>query len=89
MVLDKLRKYTAIICHGLGIKLSQTRQTLVQPLPSFGEYNSLDCGTVTRFGPKVGQIGPKMGQIREIFRSVSVHFGAPRQNVLKLILKSP
>ena len=41
---------------------------------------------------QVGQIGsdwPQMGQIREIFRSDSVHFGAPRQNVLKLILKNP
>ena len=30
-----------------------------------------------------------MGQIWDFLRSVSVHFGAPRQNVLKLILKSP
>ena len=30
-----------------------------------------------------------MGKIRDFLRSVSVHFGAPRQNVLKLILKSP
>ena len=37
---------------------------------------------------KLDQIGPKMGQIWEFLRSVSVHFGAPRQNVLKLILKS-
>ena len=32
---------------------------------------------------------PQMGQIWDFLRSVSVHFGAPRQNVLKLILKSP
>ena len=30
-----------------------------------------------------------MGQIWDFLRSVSVHFGALRQNVLKLILKSP
>ena len=30
-----------------------------------------------------------MGQIWDFSRSVSVHFGAPRQNVLNLILKSP
>ena len=32
---------------------------------------------------------PEMGQIWDFLRSVSVHFGAPRQNVLNLILKSP
>ena len=32
---------------------------------------------------------PQMGQIWDFLRSVSVHFGAPRQNVLKLILTSP
>ena len=30
----------------------------------------------------------QIGQIWDFLRSVSVHFGAPRQNVLKLILKS-
>ena len=35
------------------------------------------------------QIGPQMGQIWDFLRSVSVHFGAGRQNALKLILKSP
>ena len=29
-----------------------------------------------------------MGQIWDFLRSVSVHFGSPSQNVLKLILKS-
>ena len=38
---------------------------------------------------KLGHIGPQMGQIWDFLRSVSVHFGAGRQNVLKLILKSP
>ena len=37
----------------------------------------------------MGQIGPQMGQIWDFLRSVSVHFGSPSQNVLKLILKSP
>ena len=32
---------------------------------------------------------PQMGQIWDFLRSVSVYFGAPRQNVLNLILKSP
>ena len=31
---------------------------------------------------------PQMGQIRDFLRSVSVHFGSPRQIILKLILKS-
>ena len=31
---------------------------------------------------------PQMGQIWDFLRSVSVHFGAMRQNALKLILKS-
>ena len=30
-----------------------------------------------------------MGQICDFLRSVSLHFGSPSQNVLKLILKSP
>ena len=38
---------------------------------------------------KLDQIYPQMRQIWDFFRTVSVHFGAPRQNVLKLILKSP
>ena len=55
-----------------------------------------------RDGNKLDQIGPKwdkcgtfydpfqdMGQLWDFLRSVSVHFGAGRQNVLKLILKSP
>ena len=37
----------------------------------------------------MAQIGPQMGQILDFLRSVSEHFGAVRQNVLKLILKSP
>ena len=42
-----------------------------------------------RVGQKLGQIGPQIGQILDFLRSVSVHFGAERQNALKLILKSP
>ena len=30
-----------------------------------------------------------MGQIWDFLRSVSVHFGSPSQNVLKIIFKSP
>ena len=56
---------------------------------------------VTIFGPKMGQIalnGTNPGfsfisvmqiQLLAFLRSVSVHFGSPSQNVLKLILKSP
>ena len=36
-----------------------------------------------------GSDWPQMGQIQDFFRSDSVHFGSARQNVLKLILKSP
>ena len=36
-----------------------------------------------------GSDWPQMGQIWGLLRSVSVHFGSPSQNVLKLILKSP
>ena len=39
---------------------------------------------------KMGQISPKWDrQIWDFLRSVSVHYGAPRQNVQKLILKIP
>ena len=38
---------------------------------------------------ELGQKCPQMGQIWDFLRSVSVHFGSPSQNVLKLILKSP
>ena len=38
---------------------------------------------------KLDQIGPQIGQIWDFLRSVSIHFGSPSQNVLKLILKSP
>ena len=51
-------------------------------------------GQVSRVGVKDGkfriQIGsdwPQVGQIWDFLRSVSVHFDAPRQNVLKLIFK--
>ena len=40
-----------------------------------------------RMGTKLGHIVP-MGQIWDFITSVSVHFGTPSQNVLKLILKS-
>ena len=42
-----------------------------------------------KFGIRIGSDLPQMGHIRDFFRSDSVHFGATRQNVLKLILKSP
>ena len=32
--------------------------------------------TVTRFGPKEGQIGPKVGQIRVFLDQISVYFGS-------------
>ena len=38
---------------------------------------------------RIGADWPQVGQIWDFLRSVSVHIGAPRQNVLKLILKSP
>ena len=40
-------------------------------------------------GIQIGSDCPQTGQIWDFLRSVSVHFGAPRQNELKLILKSP
>ena len=49
------------------------------------------CVTQARhiLASKFGQNAPKMEQIWDFLRSVSVHFGSPSQNVLKLILKSP
>ena len=41
-----------------------------------------------KFGIQSGSDWAQMGQILDFLRSVSVHFGAPRQNLLKLILKS-
>ena len=41
------------------------------------------------FGIQIGSDWPQMGQIWEFLRSVYVHFGAGRQEVLKLILKIP
>ena len=43
------------------------------------------CAHGYQIWPQNGSDWPQMGQIREIFRSDSVHFGAPRQNVLNLI----
>ena len=42
-----------------------------------------------KFSIQIGLDWPQMGQIWDFLRSVSVYFGAPRQNILKLILKSP
>ena len=42
-----------------------------------------------KFAIQIGSDWPQMGQIWDFLRSVSVHFGAVRQNVLKLVLKSP
>ena len=38
---------------------------------------------------QIGSGWTQMGKIWDFLRSVSVHFGSPSQNVLKLILKSP
>ena len=42
-----------------------------------------------KFGIKIESDWPQIGQIWDFLRSVSVHFGTGRQNVLKLILKGP
>ena len=42
-----------------------------------------------KFGIQIEPDWPQMGQICDFLSSVSVHFGARRQNVLKLILKRP
>ena len=41
------------------------------------------------FGINIESNWLQMGQIWDFLRSVSVHFGSPSQNVLKLILKRP
>ena len=46
-------------------------------------------GRNVKFRLQIGSYWPQMGQIWAFLRSVSVHFGAGRQNVLKLIWKSP
>ena len=40
-----------------------------------------------KFGIQIGLDWPQIGKIWDFLRSVSVHFGAVRQNVLKLIFK--
>ena len=40
------------------------------------------------FAPQIRSYWPKMGQIWDFLRSVSVHFGSPRINLLILLLKS-
>ena len=47
------------------------------------------CYNDGRLGPKVSQESPQMGQIRGFFRSDSVHFGSPSQNVLNMNWKNP
>ena len=42
-----------------------------------------------KFGTQIGSDRPQIRQIWDFLRSVSVHFGSPSQNILKLILKSP
>ena len=42
-----------------------------------------------KFGIQIVSDWRQMGQIWDFLRSDSVHFGAGRQNILKLILKSP
>ena len=42
-----------------------------------------------KFDIQSGSNRHQMGQIWDFLRPVSVHFGAPRQNVLKLVLKRP
>ena len=51
-------------------------------------YNIVPDGDV-KFDIQIWSYLPQMGQIWDFLRSVSVHFGAGRQNALKLILKSP
>ena len=47
------------------------------------------CDRDVKFAIQIGSDWPQMGQFWDFLRSVSVHFSAGRQNVLKLILKSP
>ena len=42
-----------------------------------------------KLGNRIGSDWSQRGKIWDFLRSVSVHFGSPRQNVMKLILKSP
>ena len=52
-------------------------------------FSCLSINSGCQVRPQIGSHWPQMGQIWDFLRSVSVHFGALRQNVLKLILKSP
>ena len=65
------------------VDVSSNRLSMVQIVSSISELSPKEfvaltqcpgvSGTVTRFGPKVGQIGPQMGQIREYLRTEIDH----------------
>ena len=63
----------------------RSHQLMMTSRLSWGPARVADYATVTRFGPKVGQIGPKWVKSGNFFRSDSVHFGSVSQNVLNLI----
>ena len=73
--------------HVWGREKFQTRaeQTCQNPYISNLLLGYMDA----KFCIQIGSDWPQMGQIWGFLRSVSVHFGSPSQNVLKLILKSP
>ena len=50
-------------------------------------YPETTVSGMSWFGFKIGADWPQIVQIWEFLRSVSVHIGSTRQNVLKLILK--
>ena len=49
----------------------------------------LDIFRDVKFGIQIGSDWARIGQIWDFLRSVSLHFGAGCQNLLKLILKRP
>ena len=55
----------------------------------YDEMTSHLIGRDLKFDILIGSDWPEMGQVWDFLRSVSVHFGSPIQNVLKLILKVP
>ena len=63
------------VCFCIQHSLNSTGQLKVQHTDAHGY----------QIWPQSGSDWPQMGKIREIFRSDSVHFGAPRQKVLNLI----
>ena len=75
-------------CLEYWLRLMTERAESTESAPWRLERTSGMPGRDHEFGIQIGSDWPQMEQIWDFLRSVSEHFGAARQNVLKLILIS-